>query len=70
VDGDLTKLSFNALPKTVAALVAAAAVTGDTETDSANRAIQLYASLVAAMAAGARLILLHPNGETGEVTLT
>lgn len=67
---DLTKVTFSAIPKTVVCLEGIAVTTGHTETDAANRAIQLYAFLVAAMDAGDRLILLHPDGDTEEVTLS
>jgi hypothetical protein len=45
---DLVKVSFNAIPAAVEALKAAVAATGDTNTDTLNRAVQSYAVLVAA----------------------
>lgn len=44
---DLTKLSFNAVPRAMAALELASERTGDNRTDTANRALQLYAAILA-----------------------
>ncbi len=49
---DITKLSANLLPSTVAALNAAVDETGDSATDTVNRAIQLYAEVMRLHAAG------------------
>lgn len=42
---DLTKLTVNLIPRAVAALDAVALLTGDSKTDSVNRALQVYAFL-------------------------
>lgn len=49
---DLTKLTVNLVPRAVAALQAAAETTGDTRTDTVNRALQMYATLCAAADSG------------------
>jgi hypothetical protein len=49
---DITKLSANLLPSTVAALNAAVEEAGDTATDTVNRAIQLYAEIMRLHAKG------------------
>jgi hypothetical protein len=45
---DITKLAFNATDKAMAALNEAADRTGLSRTDAANRALQLYAAVLAA----------------------
>lgn len=44
---DLTKLTVHLVPRSVEALGAAAEATGDTRTDTVNRALQAYAEMVA-----------------------
>lgn len=43
---ELTKLTVNLIPRSVAALDAAALTTGDSRSDVVNRALQLYAATV------------------------
>lgn len=43
-----TKVTFYAIPEAMEALSGAVAATGDTNTDTLNRAIQTYALLLAA----------------------
>jgi hypothetical protein len=43
---DLTKLTVNLVPNAMAALDRAALVTGDTRTDTVNRALQAYAAII------------------------
>lgn len=50
--GPLTKLSANITDRSRMALEAAAEQTGDTQTDTVNRAIQLYAFVVKLHAKG------------------
>lgn len=45
-DTDLTKLAFNAVPRAMAALHVAADQAGLSRTETANRALQLYAALI------------------------
>lgn len=66
---ELTKLSFNAYPATITCLEKVAELTGDTQTDSGNRAIQFYAHMMAHMARGTRLLLVNREGPIEEVTL-
>lgn len=56
-----TKLSFNATERTVAALHAAADMLGLSKTDTANRALQIYASLLA-LDEGNVISVDHPGG--------
>ena len=42
---DVTKLTVNRVPRAVAALDDVALLTGDSKTDSVNRALQVYAFL-------------------------
>jgi hypothetical protein len=59
------KLTVAVTADTAAALEAAAATTGDTRTDTLNRAVQLYAQLADAVARGSRVLLAGPgNTET------
>jgi hypothetical protein len=52
---DFTKLTVNLVPDAVTALERAAEITGYTKTDSVNRALAVYALLVAEHAAGGRV---------------
>jgi hypothetical protein len=56
----LTRLTVNLIPKAAAALNEAALITEDNRTDCLNRAIQVYAFLMAAQAAGGK-IYVGPN---------
>jgi hypothetical protein len=47
--GGLTKLIVNLVPGAYSALLEAAKTTGDTQTDTVNRALQLYSFLVKQM---------------------
>jgi hypothetical protein len=44
-DAELTKVSFNAIPRAVTAMELAATNAGLSRTDTLNRAIQLYAAV-------------------------
>lgn len=51
-------------PTTTRALERAAAVTGDTQTDTLNRAVQLYDQLATAVQDhGARILVVYPDRE-------
>jgi uncharacterized protein (DUF1778 family) len=45
---DLTKLTVNLVPNAMAALDRAAQITGDTRTDTVNRALQAYVAIIEA----------------------
>lgn len=49
---DLTKVTVNLTPKSMESLERAAALTGDTKTDSINRALEIYASILEVAEAG------------------
>lgn len=65
MDSNLTKLTVNLVRPAVKALELAATITGDTKTDTVNRAIQLYAFLAAAEAEGRATYLGGLPGEAG-----
>lgn len=56
----LTKVTVNLVPRAVDALNAAAEQTGDSRTDTVNRALQMYALLVRDTADGAEVWLAWP----------
>jgi len=64
-----TKLTVTLIPKAVTALEEAARITGDTQTDTINRAIQFYAFVNTELAKGKRLFLQDANGDLFKVTL-
>lgn len=64
-DRDLTKLTVNLVPKALDALNQAAELTGDTRTDTVNRALQAYAALVEASHAGGNCMLRWEASATG-----
>jgi hypothetical protein len=57
---DLTKLSVNLVPRALVALQLAAQTTGNSQTDTVNRALQIYAYLVSERAQG-RHVLTSPS---------
>ena len=68
--GSLTRVTVNLVPRASAALNEAADTTGDNRTDTVNRAIQVYAFIVRAMAEGRSLVLVGPGeGEQEKVIL-
>lgn len=67
--GSLTKVTVNLLPRTVAALEQASESTGDSKTDTINRAVQLYAWVQRMLDAGESLRVVSPDGETREIHL-
>jgi hypothetical protein len=61
----ITKVCANCTARTMVALKAAADLTGDSETDTINRAVQLYAAIVACHEAGSARIKVE--SKTGAV---
>lgn len=57
-----TRITVSLTVKSVAALEAITAVTGDTKTDTVNRAIQLYRLYLDESGRGAKLVLSQPDG--------
>jgi hypothetical protein len=57
----LTKLTVNCTPNAMAALTEAAGRTGDGRTDTVNRALQIYAALVATEPGGSFTYEVRPG---------
>lgn len=60
---DLERVTINLIPRASAALAEAAQLTGNSKTDTVNRALQAYAFLERTMAGGGE-ILIRLDGET------
>jgi hypothetical protein len=58
---DLTKVSANFVPRSVAALEMASEVTGDNQTDVINRAVQLYAYISKMVENGSLIFVENPR---------
>lgn len=69
--GPIVKLTVNLVPSAQLALDDAALLTGDTKTDTVNRALQLYGAVVRAVEAGATAKLTFDStaGKTVELLL-
>lgn len=70
VNGGLTRVTVNLTPRSLNALERASKATGDTKTDTINRALQVYA-LVQEMAdrGGGSIKVVHDNGEIERIHL-
>jgi hypothetical protein len=68
--GSLTRVTVNLTPRSVAALERTSRVTGDSKTDTINRALQVYA-LIQEMADrnNGSLRVVHEDGETERIHL-
>lgn len=64
---ELTKTTVNLTPRSVAALTAAAVLSGDTRTDTINRSIQMYDYITGLQADGWKIVR-HRGDVTEEVT--
>jgi hypothetical protein len=60
----LTRVSANLTPRSLAALQAAVALTGDTQTDTINRALQVYAHLEKVISRGGEVITRQDGQDT------
>ncbi|HEY6107624.1 MAG TPA: hypothetical protein VIV56_01855 [Gemmatimonadales bacterium] len=60
---------MNLVPRAVAALNQAAKDTGDTKTDTVNRALQVYAKVTAWLAEGCDVAVIHPNGDVQKLIM-
>lgn len=67
--GSLTKITINLAPKAVKALEEVADATGDTKTESINRAVQIYAWLQTRINAGDQFLVLDKEGRTREIQI-
>lgn len=65
----LIKVTVNLTPRTVDAMEIACARTGDSKTDTINRALQVYQLVLDLLRAGdgRSLVIRHPDGETERV---
>jgi hypothetical protein len=61
--GPYERVTVNLAPHTSAALERAAEMTGDTKTDTINRALQLYAMLVEVVADGGAVYIREKPGD-------
>lgn len=57
--GSVTKLSVNMTARAMTSLEQAAALTGDSRTDTVNRAMQVYAAIVALAEGGGGIVDLE-----------
>jgi hypothetical protein len=65
---ELTRLSVNLTPKAHAAMKLAARLTGDTQTNTVNRAVQVYAYFENLKAEGADILVRRPGMEPEKIT--
>jgi hypothetical protein len=66
----LTRVTVNLIPRADAALTLAVELTGDSKTDTINRAIQIYAYLEHVKNEGADILLRDKDGTTKLLVLT
>jgi hypothetical protein len=66
----LTRLTVNLIPRADSALTLAAEISGDSKTDTVNRALQVYAYLMHVLQDGDDILIRHPGtGETERLVL-
>lgn len=65
---DLVRLTVNLIPRAYTAMVLASEITGDSRTDTINRAVQLYAYVEHVISNGGEL-LVRENGELSVVKM-
>jgi hypothetical protein len=63
------RLTVNLTARSSRALQSASSLTGDTRTDTVNRALQVYAFIQQAAAEGATFLVSRPGGATEPVRL-
>ena len=62
--GGLERVTVNLIPRSSRALQSAHETTGDTKTDTINRALQVYAYLVYLETSGGEIFVQEPGAET------
>ena len=67
--GGLTKVTVNLVPRASVALDEASAITGDTKTETINRALQLYAWMQKMIDEGNQLVVINADGNKQEIKL-
>lgn len=65
----LTRLTVNLIPRANRSLILATEITGDSKTDTVNRALQVYAYLEHVASRGGE-ILIREDGEVAKVLLS
>jgi hypothetical protein len=69
-NGGLTRVTVNLTPRSIGALDRASRATGDTKTDTINRALQVYALVQELVErGGGSLKVTHEDGETERIYL-
>lgn len=63
MSSELTRLTVNLIPKAAAALDEAVELSGDSRTDTINRAVQAYAFMLKAHQGGGFYVRQGPGGE-------
>ncbi len=66
---NLTRLTINLIPRATAALHLASEISGDSRTDTMNRAIQLYAYVTELSSRGYDILVRHPDGTVEQIKL-
>jgi hypothetical protein len=66
----LTKLTVNLIPRAGKALDLATLITGDSKTDTVNRALQLYTFVMHEINDGNEIWIKKPDGSTEKIVLT
>ncbi|MFG1640488.1 hypothetical protein ACGFMK_09385 [Amycolatopsis sp. NPDC049252] len=61
--GGLERVTVNLVPRASRALDQAVELTGDSKTDTINRALQVYAVLEEAVSKGGEVVIRHSSGE-------
>ena len=61
--GRFERVTVNLAPLSSSALEHASSITGDSKTDTINRALQIYAMLADAVDNGGAVLLRYPDGE-------
>lgn len=66
---ELVRLTVNLTPRSHAAMLLTAEITGDSKTDTVNRALQFYAFAEHIMSQGGELLIRDSEGETQRIKL-
>lgn len=61
--GGLERVTVNLVPRASRALDRAVELTGDSKTDTINRALQVYAVLEEAVSKGGEVVIRHSSGD-------
>ena len=64
---DLTRLTVNLVPRAYKSMMLAVEITGDSRTDTINRALQFYAFAEVIMSNGGQILTRNSDGELAEI---